>query len=110
MQPSIITHLQVCKGAEDKLDLTHVRVQAQTPGLRAHQAQVQAHVAVASRLRRVVVTIQPVLDPDDSDLGVRCYALKAGCHAGYVLKDDALTAQVHQARVVLRAKKLCHSC
>ena len=94
-------HLERCKVAEQQLDLIHVRVHPQCSRLPGEDSQVQAHVPVPRRHRRVVIWAQAVLYPDDSHVCVPCNAGKAGDEVWELVEDDALAAHVHKPRHVL---------
>ncbi len=88
--------------AVDELHLAHMPVDAEPHRLRAAQAHVQHHIPVAGRRRSVVGRVEPILYPDHQCVGVLADGTQAGGDVRSRVEDDALTAQVHEPRGVLR--------
>ena len=95
-------HLKHSKAAQQQLDLAHVRLHPQRGRVGGHDPQIQAHIPVPRRRRRVVVRVQAVLDSEDKHVRVLGDEAEAGDEVVERVEDDALSAHIHEPGHVLR--------
>ena len=88
-------------GIKEERDQTR-REKKSRPKKQSDDLEVQTHVAVACCVGWIVGGVEAVLDPEEAHGGVGGDGAEAGGNLPDGLENEALSAEVHQARHVLR--------